>query len=87
MNRYFSIGLLTIRLSWPDGASVIIDRAMENFSLHESHDPDISFDLFKGGPEMPEGCREIFTTAPEGLWQILEHLETNSYPKCCINFS
>jgi len=72
MDRYFSMGLLSIRLSWPDGETVIIDQAMENFSTIYTPEPDLVFSLCKDKPEMPESCREIFSTAPEGLWRILE---------------
>lgn len=75
----FSIGLINISLTYPGDIKIIIDRALRSFSTSHHLMPDISFILNQEPPKIPDGAREVFTTAPTGLWRILDYPETGEY--------
>ncbi|RMG00822.1 MAG: hypothetical protein D6726_10650 [Nitrospirae bacterium] len=75
----FSIGLINISLSYPAHEKIIIDRAMRNFSASHHSEPDISFTLNCAPPTIPDGVRELFTTAPTGLWRIFDYPAAGEY--------
>ena len=81
MKRFFSIAKLKLLLEYEAGAyDIFLDEALRNFAASPFETPDIRFlmDTKASYPAL-DSYKEIFTSAPHGLWRILEDSAKSCY--------